>query len=661
MNKNDYYQLCEEIWEHNRHYYVENAPIISDLEFDKLLHKLIAIEKEHPEWIFPGSPTQKVGEQLSSGFQVCKHAVPMLSLANTYSPEEVQEFIQRIHKLLHTDQVFFTAELKMDGIAVSMRYEKGFFVRGLTRGNGQQGEEITHNLLTIKNLPMRLHGPFPDVLEVRGEVFMPIKAFLELNYEKEKQGEAPFANPRNAAGGSLKLLEVEEVAKRHLDIVGHGIAEDISGAIKSHTEGLKALEKMGFPVIKKRKRCSSFEEIWSFAKEVEGIRRELPYEIDGIVIKVDDLHAQKKLGSTGKNYRWAIAYKFSAEQIETKIHEITVQVGRTGVLTPVAELTPVFLAGSTISRATLHNEDEVKRKDIRIGDSVIIEKGGDVIPKVVSVVMEKRPADATPWQMPEQCPACGTQVVRTPHEVAIRCPNTLCPAQELGRLIFFASKSGMDIEHLGEKVVTALVERGFVKRTSDFYSLTADLLLQLKNFKEKSVENLLKSIEDSKEVPLARFLMALGIKHVGKETAELLASRVGDLVLLAKMQEEEFMSMDGIGEKMAESLVTFFADPENQEEIARLLEAGVEPYVPESGHYQNHAFQGKTFVLTGALKNYTRDTAADLIRERGGKVTSSVSKATDYVLVGDDPGSKYTKAVALGIPILSEEELASLL
>lgn len=661
MSKKDYFHLCEEVWEHIRHY-SENAPIISDFEYDKLFKKLEEIETQHPDWVWPGSPTQLVGESISGKFPIVKHTVPMLSLANTYSAEEVQEFIKRMQKLLHIQKIPFAVELKMDGIAVSLRYEDGFFVRGMTRGTGKEGDDITQNLLTIKTLPKRLKGHFPHILELRGEVFMPIEAFLELNRQKEKEGEPLFANPRNAAGGSLKLLDPKLVAKRHLDIVFHGVAEDSSGQIKSHYEGLEVLRNMGLPVVAERAVCHTFEEIWKFAEKIEKKRRSLAYEIDGIVIKVDDLHDQKKLGITGKNYRWAVAYKFSAEQAETKIKDITVQVGRTGVLTPVAELEPVLLAGSTISRATLHNEDEVKRKDIRIGDTVIIEKGGDVIPKVVAVNKDKRSSHTHHWVMPDHCPACGTTVVRTKGEVAVRCPNrSSCPAQELKRLIFFAGKSGMDIENLGEKVVAQLVEKGFVKRISDIYYLTPEQLFQLKNFKEKAVSNLLESLEKSKDVTLGRFIMALGIKHVGEETAELLATRCGNLEALAKMTEADLLEIEGIGEKVAESIVTYFSDRDNLEEIARLLEADVIPQMLETKHYQNHPFFGKTFVLTGALKNYTRDKAASLIRERGGKVSGSVSKTTDFVLAGDEPGSKYEKAQKLGVGILSEDEFASTL
>ncbi|MCC5832966.1 MAG: NAD-dependent DNA ligase LigA [Chlamydiales bacterium] len=661
-DKKGYEKLCDEIWEHNWHYYVKNAPKISDYEYDKLFERVVKLEKEHPEWVFPGSPSQRVGEMVSGGFPLVKHTSPMLSLANSYSSDEVNEFLHRIERLLHKKNVTYLTEFKMDGIAVSVRYENGVLIRAVTRGNGEEGEEITSNIRTIESLPLKLRGNFPDILEARGEVYLSKKAFEALNKQQEKAGKPLFANPRNAAGGSLKLLNPKEVAKRKLDISFYGLAEISEHEPKTQFEALKLLQKFGLPIAGDFRECRTFDEIWDFAEKVEKKRPKLPFEIDGIVIKVDELAAQKKLGVTGKNYRWAVAYKFAPERAETVIREIIVQVGRTGVLTPVAELEPVPVAGSTISRATLHNEDEVKRKDIRVGDHVFIEKGGDVIPKVVEVNRAKRPSHSKSWKMPSKCPACGTPVVRSEVEVAIRCPNKSgCPAQELKRIIFFTGKAGMDIDHLGEKVVMQLVEKGFVKRLSDIYKLTPEQLFRLKNFKEKSVENLLTSIEKSKEVSLGRFIMALGIKYVGAETADLLADRVGDLEKIALMTEEELLEIEGIGPKVAESIVTFFADPDHQEEIALLLENGVKPSVRKVTGYQEHPFRGKTFVLTGGLEHYTRDHARSLIKERGGKVSGSVSKSTDYVLVGEDPGSKYEKAKKLGVKILSEEQFNALL
>ena len=663
MKKEDYEKLCQEVWEHNRRYYTLNKPTISDEEFDRLLKKLEKIEEEHPEWLSSSSPTQRVGEEPTKGFKTVSHTVPMLSLANTYSQDEIEDFLKRVERLEGRKNQEFCCELKMDGTAVSCLYENGEFTRGLTRGNGKKGDDITTNLRTVKSLPLRLYGSdVPEKLEVRGEVFMPHDVFQKLNDEKTEKGEEPWANPRNAAAGSLKLLDPKEVSRRSLSVVFYAIA-DIDGLpVKTQFEAHKFLEKHGLPTLAEVKECADIDEIWSFAEKVLKLRPELPYDIDGIVIKVNSLSSQRRMGTTGKNPRWAVAYKFAAEQAETKIRDITVQVGRTGVLTPVAELEPVSLAGSTISRATLHNQDEVKRKDIRIGDTVVIEKGGDVIPKVSSVVKDKRPKDSKPWHMPKKCPACGAEVETVPGEVAIRCPNKIeCPAQGLRRLIYFAGKQAMDIDHLGEKVVEMLVNKGFVKRPSDFYHLSEDQLYQLDGFKEKSVENLLKSLEDSKDVPLSRFIMALGIKYVGTETAELIASKAGTIDKVMELTYDDLISIEGIGDKVAASVVEYFEHPGNIEEIKRLLGSGVKPKKVKVKTFKDHPFDKKTFVLTGALENYTRQSASGLIKERGGKVSSSVSKKTDYVLAGDDPGSKYDKAKKLGVAILSESEFEKML
>lgn len=662
LTKTDYLKLCEEIWEHNRRYYVENAPTISDFEFDQLLSRLNSIEKQHPEWIYSGSPTQKVGEIVSGGFSTVPHRIPMLSLANTYSPEEIEEFIARVERFLGRKELIFTTEYKIDGIAVTLRYEDGFFVQGLTRGTGDEGEDITQNLMTIASLPMHLKGAAPSFLEARGEVFMSKEAFRQLNQEREKLGLSLFANCRNAAGGSLKLLDREQVAKRKLDMRFHGLSEIKGHTLKSHDEALSYLSRLGLPVNEPRRRCKSFDEIWAFAKDVEGLRSSLPFEIDGIVIKVDDLHLQNELGATGKSYRWAVAYKFTAEQAETKLIDITVQVGRSGVLTPVAELEPVFVAGSTISRATLHNEDEIKRKDIRIGDTVFIEKGGDVIPKVVGVNLAKRPSHSHPWHMPKQCPACGSDVKRIEGEVAVRCVNkNNCPAQGLKRLCHFVGKSGMDIENLGIKVVEQLIEKGFVTSVADIYALKAEELFQLSNFKEKSVKNLLESIERSKQVTLDRLIMALGIPFVGEKAAESIAQKAKTVDQLMNLTEEELLSIEGVGDKVAGSFVSYFSDEDNREEIFRLIALGVTPTFKSVKQIEGHCFEDKTFVLTGTLEHYSREEASHLIKERGGKVASSVSKETDYLLLGSDPGSKYEKAKKLGVLILTEEQFQKLL
>lgn len=662
--KQNYDKLCELIWYHNRLYYIEHAPEISDEEYDLLFKRLEQVEKDHPDWISPSSPTQRVNESLTDRFKTIAHRIPMLSLANTYSKEEIEDFIARIQKHLGSKTFAFSAELKMDGIAISASFEKGVFARGVTRGDGKQGDDITVNMRTIGNLPLQLYGnDIPDFMELRGEVFMPRPIFQQQNEQKAQDGEPLWANPRNAAAGSLKLLDPHEVAKRGLAVVFYGVAEESTSALTKQSQVNPFLRSFGLPTLECTAYCQSLEEIWNFAEKVRMMRPSLPYDIDGIVIKLDDLKEQKRLGNAGKNPRWAIAYKFAAEQAQTRIKDIIVQVGRTGVLTPVAELDPVFLAGSTISRATLHNEEEVHRKDIRVGDSVTIEKGGDVIPKVVNVDLSRRSTlQSQPWQMPKVCPCCGAQVVRISGEVAVRCPNESgCIEQQIRRLFYFAGRNAMDINHLGEKVITQLVLKGFVRFPSDIYQLTEKEVSQLDGFKEKSIHNLLHSIEESKQVSLARFLMALGIKYVGMETAELLAAKSGTIERLSQMTKEELEQFEGIGEKVAQAVVHYFAQPAHQAEVERLLKFGVSPQVMQVIQFTGHSFDSKNFVLTGTLEHYTRTAAASLIKERGGKVVNSVSKKTDFILAGADPGSKLEKGKELGITILNEEEFIALL
>lgn len=661
--KQTYDQLCQLIWHHNRLYYIEHAPEISDEEYDLLFKRLEQLEREHPEWVSPASPTQRVGESLTKGFKTLAHRTPMLSLANTYSKEEIEDFIRRVEKLVGHKSVAFSAELKMDGIAISAIFEKGMFVQGVTRGDGQRGDDITANMRTINNLPLQLYGKHvPDFMEIRGEVFMPRAVFQKLNEQRLQDGEPLWANPRNAAAGSLKLLDPQEVAERYLSVVFYGVVEESTKSLTKQSQTIPFLHALGLPTLDYSALCISLEDIWQFAEKIRSLRSSLPYDIDGIVIKLDDLKEQKRLGTTGKNPRWAIAYKFAAEQAITRIQGITVQVGRTGVLTPVAELHPVFLAGSTIARATLHNEEEIQRKDIRIGDLVTIEKGGDVIPKVVSVDVSQRPPHTHRWHMPTTCPSCGSTVVRVAGEVAVRCPNEEgCPEQQIRRLMYFAGKDAMDINHMGERVTVHLVDKRFVKVPSDIYTLTEQQLSQLPSFKAKSIQNLLTSIENSKEVSLARFIMALGIKYVGTGTAEILAAKAGSIEKLSEMTVEELKQIEGVGDKVAQAVVHYFVQPAHRAEVRRLLELGVKPQVRQVLQFTGHPFQSKTFVLTGTLEHYTRSAAASLIKERGGKVTDSVSKKTDYLIAGADPGSKLEKGRQLGITILSEEEFTALL
>lgn len=658
-----YLKLCQEIWHHNKLYYVNHQPIISDEQFDRLLKELEGIEQTHPEWVTPASPTQRVNESLTQGFATVTHSAPMLSLANTYNREEVEDFINRVHKLLEKRDVAFTVELKIDGLSISVFYENGIFVRAVTRGDGKKGDDVTANVKTIRSLPLQLYGDdVPEKLEIRGEIFMPHEVFSELNRQRNASGEPLWANPRNAASGSLKLLDPKETARRRLSATFYSIVEDSSKAIENQYETHAFIAKLGLPGLDHIAKCHTIDEIFTFAQKVKNLRKSLPYDIDGIVIKVDHLPYQRKLGTTDKSPRWAVAYKFAAEQATTKICAITVQVGRTGVLTPVAELEPVFLAGSTISRASLHNEDEVMRKGVRIGDMVTIEKGGDVIPKVVKVNDEFRSGNSIPWQMPTHCPSCQTAVIRVVGEVATRCPNSEgCPEQQLKRIVYFVGKEAMDIDNMGEKVVAQLVQKGFVNRPSDIYALTAEQLFQLDGFKEKSVNNLIKSIEKSRHVTLSRFIMALGIKHVGTTTAEALANKAGTIDNLAVMRLEELTSIEGVGEKVAAALFDFFSHPKNRDEIHRLLELGVRPEAVKVVTYENHPFAGKTFVLTGSLHAHTRQEAGALVKARGGKVTDSVSKKTDYLIAGEEAGSKLAKAQELGITILTEAQFTALL
>ncbi len=658
-----YLELIETIQKHDFHYYSEAKPTISDYEYDHLVKEVEKIENEHPKWVVPFSPTQRVGEMPSDGFTQVNHSVPMLSLSNTYSREEVEDFLKRVQKNIEKNDVKLSLELKMDGTAVSIRYEKGILVRGVTRGNGKRGDDITQNIKTIATLPLKLKGKeFPAVLEIRGEVFLPEKKFIALNEERQEAGEAMWANPRNAAAGSLKLLDSKEVAKRGLDIVCYGVVEG-GEKLTRQSETHSFLKEFGLPVCddKHVKTCTTIEEIFVFIDQIQSERSKLPFEIDGIVLKVDELKYHDLLGATGKSPRWATSYKFPPDQATTEILDITIQVGRTGVLTPVAELKPVLLSGSTISRATLHNEEEIERKDIRIGDTVVIEKGGDVIPKVVSVDLSKRKSSSKKWKMVEICPMCHSKTIKREGEVATRCSNTKdCPGQNLRRIIYFASKNAMNIENLGVKVIEKLVSEHLITTISDIYSLQKEDLLKLDGFKEKSAQNIIDSIEKSKDIPFARFLFSLGIPFVGTGVAELLAENARTLERLQGLSKENLLEIDGIGEKAADSIVNFFADSDRKEEVNQLLQRGVaiQPMKPK---LHGHVFSEKTFVLTGTLQNYSRKEASDLIKERNGKVTGTVSKKTDFLLVGSDAGSKLEKARKLDIEVLSEDVFEKML
>lgn len=655
-HQKEYVELVQELIEHDRHYYDEAAPQISDREYDHKMALLFAYEKAHPDKLHPESPTQRVAERPTEGFLQKEHKSPMMSLGNTYSEEELHAFFGRVQKGLSREGVLYHCELKMDGTALSLRYQKGKLLHAVTRGNGKKGDDVTQNIKTIGSVPLVLRGKdVPEDVEVRGEVFLPIATFRFLNRERQEEGLEPFANPRNAAAGSLKLLDAKEVAKRRLHLLCYGIAEG-SFFVETQEKAQELLASWGLPVAEKKycKVAKSPAEVFTYIQEMEKLREHLPFEIDGVVIKVNDLSFWEELGATGKIPRFAIAYKFAAEEARTKILEIACQVGRTGVLTPVAHLEPVFLAGSTISRATLHNQDEIARKDIRVGDTVFIAKGGDVIPKVVAVDFTKRAPHARAWHPPKECPICGTGVVHEEGQVAIRCPNPSCGGQFFRHLLHFVAKSAMDIEHIGEKVALLLVETGLVQRISDLYRLEKKDLENLEGFQEKSIQNLLRSIDKSRECTLARFLYALGIPFVGTTTASLLEKRIDSVEDLYDMPVQELLALEGIGEKTAQSIHDFFSSKENRRGIETLFSLGVRPQKPTTT--QGHSFQGKTFVLTGTLSSYSRLEATQLILDRGGSVSSSVGTKTDFVLAGENPGSKWEKAQKLGIPILSEAD-----
>lgn len=652
--------LRKQINFHNYRYYVLNDPVISDYEYDMLMNELKELESQYPEFVTPDSPTQRVGGEISGGFEQAEHKVPMLSLNNTYSKDEVMEFDSRIQREFRVNSEY-VVELKIDGLAVALEYRDGRLVRGSTRGDGLVGDDVTHNIRTIKSVPLRLLTEDREFMniEVRGEVFMPKESFELANRAREEAGEPLFANPRNAAAGTIKHLDPKIAAARNLDIFIHTIAVPPEG-YTTHYEILSVLKKIGLKISSDVKLCKSVNEVMAFCDSWEPKRHNLPFEVDGMVIKVNSFEQQQKLGMTTKNPRWSIAYKFPAIQATTKLEDIKLQVGRTGIVTPVAVLTPIRLSGSTISRATLHNADEIARKDIRIGDTVFIEKGGEVIPEVVKPVIEKRTGKEKKFQMPKRCPVCNSKLVRYEGEVAWRCENLQCLAQVQRRIEYFVSRNAMDIEGLGYKVVKQLLDAGLIQDFTDLYYLKREKLLALERMGEKSVDNLVDAIEASKNRDFHRVLFAMGIKYIGSRAAKLLAEKFLSVDRLKQATFEEINSIPAIGPVIAESVVKFFKNPKNRQIINKLRKAGVrlEQEVKES---VPEPLAGKTFVLTGTLSGYTRDEAAELIESLGGRVGSSVSKNTDYVLAGESPGSKYDKAKQLGVPIIGEEEFKKLL
>lgn len=700
-------RLRELIRYHDERYYVLNDPEISDYEYDQLVKRLAELEGAYPDLITPDSPTQRVSGRPAEGFPKYAHRHPMLSLDNTYSVEELIEWDQRVRKGVGLDSIEYVTELKIDGLSIAVIYEDGLLVRGVTRGDGTIGEDVTQNVRTIRSLPLRIKPsafeltleaqpslfsgdgpPKPREVEVRGEVFLPNEVFRQINEERVEQGLPPFANPRNAASGTMKQLDPKVVAERRLDIFCYDLFFDGRKPFATHWQALEWMAAAGFKVNRHRRLCSSMREVVDFCKEWEEKRDDLGYEIDGVVIKVNSIAFQERLGATSKAPRWAVAYKFPARQATTKVLDIKVQVGRLGTLTPVAELEPVFLAGTTVSRASLHNEDQIKRLGVMIGDYVLIEKSGEIIPQVVKVIESKRAGrehELRPFRMPERCPECGQKVVRLENEVAWRCVNSSCPARIKAGLKLFASRSAMRIEGLGDALIEQLTservkvdKKGMpllnpsgeperlpplVRDFADLYHLKEhrDELIALERMGEKSVDNLLRQIEESKQNDLHRLIYALGIRHVGERTAKILAEEFDSIDELMEASQERLAQIREIGPVVAASIVEWFREPKNRELIRRLKEAGVNTRRKQPAPAHRRGLEGKQFVLTGALSSMTREQAKQVIEELGGRVTSSVTKKTDYLVVGQEPGSKLDRARQLGIKILTEEEFLELI
>ncbi|WP_018130791.1 NAD-dependent DNA ligase LigA [Effusibacillus pohliae] len=660
MNREQAIERIEElrsiIKQHDYQYFVLDQPTISDSKYDKLMQELIELETEFPDLITPDSPTQRVGGQVLEGFAKVRHRTPMLSLANAFGEGDLRDFDRRIKSLVAGEPFDYVAELKIDGLAVSLIYENGRFVRGATRGDGEVGEDITANLKTIKALPLSL--PKPLTMEVRGEAYLPKREFERINRQRAEVGEPLFANPRNAAAGSLRQLDPRIVAERNLSIFAYGIGSIEGESAGTHAEALDLLQQLGFKVNPERRVLPDIDAVIAFVESWTGERRAaLPYEIDGIVIKVNQTHLYPRLGTTAKSPRWAIAYKFAAEQAETVLREITVNVGRTGVVTPTAVLEPVRLAGTTVSRATLHNEDIIRQLGVMIGDTVVVQKAGDIIPEIVRVVTEKRTGAEKPFSMPTHCPECGAELVRLQGEVAVRCINPQCPAHNREGIIHFVSRDAMNIEGLGEQIVKQLFDSGLVRDPADLYYLTMDDLLPLERMGKKSAQNLLESIAKSKDNSLERLIFGLGIRFVGEKAAKLLADHFDTLDNLMRASVEELLAVPEIGPKMADSIQEYFAQESARQVIEKLRQAGVNfAYQrPAAVAAEDSPFAGKTFVLTGTLAAMDRKEAARLIEQRGGKVTGSVSKNTDYVIAGEKAGSKLDKAKQLGVEVLDEE------
>ena len=660
----EFAELRDRIRYHEHRYYVLDDPEISDFEFDKLMHHLKELELQHPELVTPDSPTQRVGGAPAAEFPKVRHPSPMLSLDNTYSVDDLRDFDRRVRELAGRDQVEYVAELKLDGLSMALTYQDGELVRGVTRGDGEVGEDVTSNIRTIRSIPLRLDANKlklmgnPARFEVRGEVIMTRKAFEQTNAQREAAGEQKFANLRNSAAGSIRQLDPRIVAERKLDMFVYYIQVSAVELLGEHAQALETLAKMGFKVNPHWERCPAFDDLLAYIQKWESQRDSLDYEIDGIVIKVNNTALWQELGTTAKSPRWAVAYKYPARQATTRVMDIRAQVGRTGTLTPVADLEPVDVGGVTVSHATLHNMDEIARLGVKIGDTVLIQRAGEVIPQVVKVV--KAAPDGRVFEMPKKCPVCEGEVHRAEGEVAYRCVNTACPAKLKESLLYFAGRRAMNIDGLGEALVDQLVDRGLVHDAADLYRLTHQQLADLERMGAKSAQNLLDEIERSKQAELPRVIFALGIRFVGERTGQLLAIHFGSLDKLAKATPEELVEAEEVGPRVAETIQEFFQEKRNQEVIEKLRDAGLQ-FTQEQTRKTDGKLAGKQFVLTGTLPTYSRDQAKQMIEESGGRVVGSVSKKTDYVVVGADAGSKLEKACALGITTLDEAGLRELL
>ncbi len=662
--REEYDELCQELRRHSYLYYVLDQPEISDAEYDRLFRRVVEWEQKHPDWVTSDSPTQRVGFAPVEEFGEVRHAAPMLSLDNAFNADELREFDKRAKRMLGmspTAPIEYVAELKIDGLSISITYENGVFARAATRGDGTTGEDVTLNIKTIKSVPLRLmlDNP-PPLLEVRGEVYMEKEDFAALNRQQEEAGLKPFANPRNSAAGSVRQKDPNVTAKRRLSTFIYAVGASEGVALRSQWETLQYLKKAGFRVNPHSRTCKDIEEVIAFTEEWRDKRHDLTYETDGVVVKVNDVALQRDLGAVSHHPRWAVAFKFPPEEQITQVKDIIFQVGRTGAITPVAVMEPVLIAGSTVERATLHNEDFMREKDVRIGDFVKIHKAGDVIPEIIEVVKERRTGLEKFVEFPKQCPACGGEVYRPEGEAVARCANVMCPAQQREHVRHWASRNALNIEHVGPALIDQLTDKGWVKDPADLYVLTKEQLMSLERMGAKSAQNVLDEIERSKTPSLSRLIFGLGIRHVGEHVAEVLADHFGSLERLSQASLEELSSVREVGPKIAQSVYEFFSHEETQAFLKKLKAVGIQPQEVEKVEVKDSSLAGKTFVFTGEL-SMPRSEAEALVKRRGAKATSSVSKKTDYVVVGASPGSKYQKAVELGVTILDEQEFLDLI